>query len=42
MVDHLKFVSDSTAVYIGKVVNPIKEINEEDDDHAHIDPNAVP
>tara|TARA_B110000285_G_C15019491_1_gene560798 strand:+ start:508 stop:618 length:111 start_codon:yes stop_codon:yes gene_type:complete len=35
-------VSDSTAVYVGKVVNPIKEIKEEDDDKAHVDPNVVP
>ena len=41
LVNHLKFVSDSTAVYVGKVVKPIKEINDEDDDAAHIDPNAV-
>ena len=41
MVDHLKSVSDSTAVYIGKVIQPIKEIKEDDDDTAHIDPNAV-
>lgn len=42
LVNHLKKVSDSTAVYVGKVVNPIKEIKEDDDDTAHIDPNAVP
>jgi hypothetical protein len=41
LVNHLKTTSDSTAVYIGKVVNPIKEIKEDDDDQAHIDPNAV-
>lgn len=40
-MNHLKFVSESTAVYVGKVVKPIKEIGEEDDDAAHIDPNAV-
>ena len=42
LVNHLKMVSDSTAVYVGKVVNPIKEIKEEDDDKAHVDPNVVP
>jgi hypothetical protein len=42
LVNHLKKVSESTAVYVGKVVNPIKEIKEDDDDTAHIDPNAVP
>ena len=37
----MKKVSDSTAVYVGKVTMPIKEIKDEDDDTAHIDPNAV-
>ena len=41
LVNHLKKVSDSTAVYVGKVTMPIKEIKDEDDDTAHIDPNAV-
>jgi len=41
LVNHLKFVSESTAVYVGKVNVPIKEIQEDDDDTAHIDPNAV-
>jgi len=35
-------MSDSTAVYIGKIVNPIKQIKEDDDDTAHIDPDAKP
>ena len=29
-------------MYVGKVVNPIKEITEADDDKAHVDANAVP
>lgn len=41
LVNHLKFVSESTAVYVGKVVNPIKEIKDDDDDSAHIDQNSV-
>ena len=42
LVNHLKKVSESTAVYVGKVTHPIKEIKDDDDDTAHIDPNAVP
>lgn len=41
LVNHLKFVSDSTAVYVGKIVKPIKEIKDDDDGNAHIDPNAI-
>ena len=42
LVDHLKQVSGSSAVYVGKVVMPIKPITEDADDVAHIDPAAVP
>ena len=41
LVNHLKSVSESTAVYVGKVVMPIKAIKDDDDDTAHIDANAV-
>ena len=42
MVDHVKDITTSTAVYIGKVVNPKKAIKDGDDDNAHIDVNAQP
>ena len=42
LVDHMKDVTGSTAVYIGKVVNPKKKIKDGDDDQAHIDHNAQP
>jgi hypothetical protein len=32
----------ATAVYIGKVVNPLKKIKDDDNDRAHIDVNGVP
>ena len=41
-VEHLQKFTGSTAVYIGKVVNPKKKIKEDDDDTAHIDPEAQP
>ena len=36
LVDHLKEFTDSTAVYVGKVVLPIKAITEGDNDTAHV------
>ena len=36
LVDHLKEFTDSTAVYVGKVVLPIKPITEGDNDTAHV------
>jgi len=33
----LKEFTAATGVYIGKLVQPLKEINEDDDDKAHID-----
>jgi len=40
LAEHLKKQTTSTAVYVGKVVSPIKEIAEDADDAAHIDPDA--
>ena len=42
LVDHLKEFTDSTAVYDGKVVLPIKAITEGSDDTAHILEGAQP
>lgn len=42
LVDHLKEFTDSTAVYVGKVVLPIKAITEGSDDTAHILEGAQP
>jgi len=41
-VNHLKEFTNSSAVYIGKVCNPIKKIKEDDNDKAHIDVNSNP
>lgn len=40
LADFLKEFTDSTAVYVGKLVYPKKPINEDDDDQAHIDNEA--
>lgn len=40
LVNHLKEFTNSTAVYIGKVVKPKKPIKDEDDDKAHINEDA--
>lgn len=37
LANFLQEFTDSTGVYIGKLVHPKKEIGEEDDDKAHID-----
>ena len=37
MTDHLKTFTNSSAVYIGKLVAPKKPIEEGDDDQAHVD-----
>ena len=42
LVKYLKDHTDSTAVYIGKVVKPKKPITDEDNDKAHIDEGAQP
>jgi Fe-S cluster assembly scaffold protein SufB len=42
LVDHLKDSSEATAVYIGKVVTPIRPISEDAGENAHVDPEAVP
>ena len=42
LVDHVKMLTDSTAVYIGKVVLPIKKIDDEADDLSHIKAGAEP
>jgi hypothetical protein len=36
LVDHLQEFTDSTAVYVGKIVLPIKAITEGSDDTAHV------
>lgn len=41
MADYLKEFTHSTAVYIGKLVAPLKKIKEDDDDRAHIDADAA-
>jgi hypothetical protein len=40
LADYLQEQTNSTAVYIGKLVQPKKEIGLEDDDRAHIDEDA--
>ena len=42
LVDHIHENTGATAVYIGKVVNPLKKIKDDDNDRAHIDVNGVP
>lgn len=37
LVDHLKKFTDSTSVYIGKLVQPKKPIKDDDDETAHYD-----
>ena len=40
LADFLKEFTGATAIYIGKLVSPKKEIGEEDDDRAHLDEEA--
>ncbi len=40
LVDHLNSFTESSAVYIGKLVPPKKAINDDDDDVAHVDAEA--
>lgn len=40
MTDRLKKMTKATAVYIGKLVQPKKSIEENDNDKAHIDKDA--
>jgi len=40
LTDRLKKMTNATAVYIGKVVQPKKAIQENDNDRAHIDRDA--
>lgn len=42
LTNYLKEHTNSTAVYIGKLVKPKKTITDEDDDKAHIDEGAQP
>lgn len=42
LVDHLKDFTDSTAVYVGKIVLPIKPITDKSDDTAHVLDGAQP
>lgn len=42
LVIYLKDQTNSTAVYIGKVVKPLKKIKEGDNDTAHLNPDAQP
>jgi len=39
--NYLKDHTDATGVYIGKLIKPLKEIADDDNDEAHIDPEAV-
>ena len=41
LVSHLQTNTGSTAVYIGKIVKPIKEIKDDSNDTEHLDPNAA-
>jgi len=41
LADFLKEFTKSTACYIGKLAAPKKAIKEDDDDRAHIDPDAA-
>lgn len=41
LADFLKEFTDSTAVYIGKLVSPKRPIKDDDDDRAHIDEEAA-
>jgi hypothetical protein len=41
LADFLKDFTKSTACYIGKLVAPKKAIKEDDDDRAHVDPDAA-
>jgi hypothetical protein len=36
------YFTNSSAVYIGKVCNPLKKIKEDDNDKAHIDHDSIP
>lgn len=40
LVDFIKDQTESTGVYVGKLVYPSKEIDEEADDKAHLDEEA--
>jgi hypothetical protein len=40
LADHLKEFTSGTAVYIGKLIQPTKPIEEGSDDTAHLDPDA--
>lgn len=40
LADHLKENTSATGVYVGKLVKPKKEIKEDDDEDAHVDPEA--
>ena len=42
LINYLKDNTESTAVYIGKVTKPKKQITDEDNDKAHIDDGAEP
>ena len=41
LADFLKEFTKSTACYVGKLVAPKKSIKEDDDERAHIDPDAA-
>lgn len=37
LANFLKEFTNATGVYIGKLIRPLKQIKDEDDDRAHID-----
>jgi hypothetical protein len=37
LTDHIHENTGSTAVYIGKVINPLRKIRDDDNDRAHVD-----
>lgn len=40
LVDHLKYFTKATGCYVGKLVKPKKAITDDDNEKAHIDPEA--
>lgn len=42
LVDHLQDLTEATAAYVGKVVQPMKAIKEDSNDNAHLDHESKP
>jgi len=41
LCNYLKYFTGATGVYIGKLGQPVKEIQEDDDDKAHLDEESA-